>query len=231
MTTPIFDQAHPKIIELTFSFLDLGQHGKNLFIPLINSWDTANFRVLWPDWPHPFLNMFSQKKFWSTFNLCEFVSTCKKTCYFIDLLRRSGWLKNPSILLAENILAHISWTKLSPNMGFVQELFSIFFNFLHFSINLSFWTIFGAKKFFFGKLSTVIHNFIWVSSTMPKKKLKMQFQENAWTDRMMDRRTDWPYFIGTFQLPQGVQCKKNKNFEFKIYSVFDKKEGKGTCLR
>ena len=148
MTTPIFDQAHPKIIELTFSFLDLGQHGKNLFIPLINSWDTANFRVLWPDWPHPFLNMFSQKKFWSTFNLCEFVSTCKKTCYFIDLLRRSGWLKNPSILLAENILAHISWTKLSPNMGFVQELFSIFFNFLHFSINLSFWTIFGAKKFY-----------------------------------------------------------------------------------
>ena len=116
-------------------------------------------------------------------------------------------------------------------MGFVQELFSIFFNFLHFSINLSFWTIFGAKKFFFVKLSTFIHNFIWVSSTMPKKKLKMQFQENAWTDRMMDRRKDLPYFIGTFQLPQGVQYKKNKNFEFKIYSVFDKKEGKGTCLR
>ena len=28
---------------------------KNQFIPSIHSWDTANFRVLWPDWPHPFL--------------------------------------------------------------------------------------------------------------------------------------------------------------------------------
>ena len=30
-------------------------------------------------------------------------------------------LKNPAIWLAENIFAHISGTKIFPNMGFVQE--------------------------------------------------------------------------------------------------------------
>ena len=59
--------------------------------------------------------------FWPTFNLCEFASTCKKSGYFIDLFWRYGWLKNPAIWLAENILVHISGTRISPNMGFVQE--------------------------------------------------------------------------------------------------------------
>ena len=59
--------------------------------------------------------------FWPTFNLCEFASTCKKSGYFIDLFWRYGWLKNPAIWLAENILAHISGTRIFQNMGFVQE--------------------------------------------------------------------------------------------------------------
>ena len=37
------------------------------------------------------------KFFWSTFNLWEFVSTSKKSGYFIDLLLRYGLLKNPAI--------------------------------------------------------------------------------------------------------------------------------------
>ena len=66
-------------------------------------------------WPRP------SKNFWSTFNLCEFVSTCKISRYFTDLFWRYGWLNNPAIWLAENILAHISGTRIFPNMGFVQE--------------------------------------------------------------------------------------------------------------
>ena len=66
-------------------------------------------------WPRP------SKIFWSTFNLCEFVSTCKISRYFTDLFWRYGWLNNPAIWLAENILAHISGTRIFPNMGFVQE--------------------------------------------------------------------------------------------------------------
>ena len=70
-------------------------HAKNQFTASIHSWDTANFRVPWPGWPHPFLNI-PPKTFWSTFNLCEFVSTCKKSGYFINLFWRYGWLKNPA---------------------------------------------------------------------------------------------------------------------------------------
>ena len=54
-------------------------------------------------------------------HLCEFISTSKKSGYFIDLFWRSSWLENPAIWLAENILAHISGTKIFQNMGFVQE--------------------------------------------------------------------------------------------------------------
>ena len=61
------------------------------------------------------------KYFWSTFNLCKFVSTCKESGYFIDLFWRCGWLKNPAIWLAENILAISQEQKIFPNMGFVQE--------------------------------------------------------------------------------------------------------------
>ena len=32
-------------------------------IPSTHSWDTVNFRVLWPDWAHPFLTMPIQKYF------------------------------------------------------------------------------------------------------------------------------------------------------------------------
>ena len=44
-----------KSLKLVLVFLNLHQHAKNQFIPSTHSWDTVNFRVLWPDWPHPFL--------------------------------------------------------------------------------------------------------------------------------------------------------------------------------
>ena len=58
---PIFEQADLKIIEITF--LNLHHHAKKQFIPSIYSWDTESFRVLWPDWPHPFLVTSIQKPF------------------------------------------------------------------------------------------------------------------------------------------------------------------------
>ena len=45
----------------------------------------------------------------------------QKSGYFTDLFRIYGWLKNPAIWLAKNILAHLSRTKNFPNMGFVQK--------------------------------------------------------------------------------------------------------------
>ena len=74
----------------------------------------ATLRLATPifDHAHP-------RKFLSTFNYYQLVSTCKNSGYFIDLFWRYGWLKNPTIWLAENILAHISGTKNCPNMEFV----------------------------------------------------------------------------------------------------------------
>ena len=50
----------------------------------------------------------TQNFFDQLLSLCEFVSTCKKLSYFIDLFWRYGWLKNPTIWLAVHILVHIS---------------------------------------------------------------------------------------------------------------------------
>ena len=106
MTTPIFDQAHPKIIEITFCFPVFAPPCKKSF-HFINSFLRYS-QLATPISGHTHPNIF-----WSTFNLCKFVSTCKKSGYFINLFWRYGWLKNPAIWLAENILAHISGTKSS----------------------------------------------------------------------------------------------------------------------
>ena len=88
LTTPT-----QKSLNQLLAFLNLQQHAKNRFIPSIHSWDTVNFRALRPDWPHPFLSMPTQELFSSTFNLCEFFSSCKKSGYFGDFFWRYGWLK------------------------------------------------------------------------------------------------------------------------------------------
>ena len=63
-------------------------------------------------WPRP------SKNFWSIYvNLYQHA----KSGYFSDLFWRFGWLKNAAIWVAENILAHISGTRIFPNMWFVQE--------------------------------------------------------------------------------------------------------------
>ena len=51
-----------------FLLLNVHHHAKNHFISSIHSWDTVNFRVLQPDWPHTFLatpiqNFFDQLLF------------------------------------------------------------------------------------------------------------------------------------------------------------------------
>ena len=52
-----------KSSKYVLAFLNLHQHVKNQFVASIFSWDTVNFEVLWPDWPHLFLTMPTQKYF------------------------------------------------------------------------------------------------------------------------------------------------------------------------
>ena len=120
MATSIFDHAYHKIIETTFSSPEFATTRRKS-VHSINSFLKCNLRVPWPDWPRPFLIMLTQN-FWSTFSVCELLSKWKKSGYFTDLFCRYGWLKNPAIWLAEEILGHSSGKKtFFPNMGFVRE--------------------------------------------------------------------------------------------------------------
>ena len=127
----------------------------------------------------------------SPFNLCEFVSTYKKSGYFILLFLKYRWLKNLPFWLTENILTHITETKIFPNLEFVQEhskeyKFSLSNKFSEYywpnhpknsksSVFGSFWVhfpYFRGKRKFSRKSSSVTHNFIWVSSIVPKFRKK-----------------------------------------------------------
>ena len=130
MTTPIFDQAHPKIIEITFCFPVFAPPCKKSF-HFINSFLRYS-QLATPISGHAHPNIF-----WSTFNLCKFVSTCKKSGYFIDLFWRYGWLKNPAIWLTENILAHISEAKIFLNMRFVNTENNIDFHYISNSVKIN----------------------------------------------------------------------------------------------
>ena len=44
-----------KTLNQILAFLSFLRHAKNQFIPSIHSWNTVHFRVLWPNWPDPFL--------------------------------------------------------------------------------------------------------------------------------------------------------------------------------
>ena len=69
LTTPT-----QKSLNQLLAFLNLYQHAKNEFIPSVHFWDSVNFRVSWPDWPHQFLNMTTQ----IIFNqLSIFVNLCQ----------------------------------------------------------------------------------------------------------------------------------------------------------
>ena len=94
---------------------------------------------------------------------------------------RYGWLKNPAIWLAANVLAHISGTKIIQNtvnnLNFHYRTNSVKIQKPKFSINWKknmflahFWLIsqFWGLKTFSGESSSVTHKFIWISSTRPK---------------------------------------------------------------
>ena len=62
LVTPIFDHAHPQKFQSSFNLCGIITTCKKSVLSVL-SWDTANFRVQRPDWPHSFLNMPHQKRF------------------------------------------------------------------------------------------------------------------------------------------------------------------------
>ena len=94
------------------------QYIKHQFNPLIPFWDTANFSIIRPEWPHPFLTMATPIFFNQPFNFHYSLSTCKKNQAFSSFVfLRYSQFKNAAIWLAKNILAHISGTRSFQSMG------------------------------------------------------------------------------------------------------------------
>ena len=120
------------------------------------------------------------KIFWSTFNLCEFVSICKKSGYYIDLFWRYGWLKN----LQSDWLRTFWPISQEPEFSQICDLYRNTANNINFhhrtnSVKINFsinpknhvfgpFSQFWEQKKISGKSGSVMHNFIWASSTMPK---------------------------------------------------------------
>ena len=117
MATPIFDQVHPKISEITFNFPEFAP----AFKKSVYSIDTfLRYSQFWSPVTRLATSISDDnqtpKNFWSTFNSCEFVSTCKKRLFNdfvleIWLIKKScnliGWehfrpyLKNQNFLKYE----------------------------------------------------------------------------------------------------------------------------------
>ena len=134
--------------------------------------------------------------------LCEFVSAYKKSGYFtvlgIWLIKRSckliewehfsPYLKNKILCMntADDIHFHDSWPNFPINWK--NPVFGSFW--AHFPN-------FGSKKKFPRKSGSVMHNFTWDSSTMPKFRKKKQWhnskktpgQMEGWKDRRKDGQT------------------------------------------
>ena len=122
MFIPNFDHAHPKMIEIIFTFPEFHQYAKTRFIPSIHSWDTVNFRVPWPDWPHTFLTTPTSKVFDQLLIYVNWICINMQNIKLFHWFVLETWLiKKPAIWLAQNILADISGIKIFPNMRFVEE--------------------------------------------------------------------------------------------------------------
>ena len=149
-------------------------------------------------WQHP------SKNISINFNLCEFVSTCKKSGYFIDLLWRYGWLKNPAIWLAENILAPSQEQKFSQtwdlcrnranNINFhyrtnSEKINDKIFQYIKKKPFLVHFPNFGGKKMFLENPAlsrTTSHGFLAscqnlekTNDTIPRKSLEKQMEGRA----------------------------------------------------
>ena len=63
LATSIFEYAHLKKFWSAFNFCESVSRCKNQIIQSVYFSDTVNYRVLPPDWPHPFLTMLTPKMF------------------------------------------------------------------------------------------------------------------------------------------------------------------------
>ena len=168
--------------------------------------------------------------FWLDFNLCEFVSTCKKSGYFINSFWRYGWLKmlqSDWMIIFWPISQELEFSQIwdfcrnkANNIHFHYRTNSVkingnIFQYIQKVLFLAHFPNFWGKKFFLENpaLSCTTgflvscQNLEKTNDTIPRKRPDRR--KDGWKDGRMGR----PYFIGPFWLTMGVRLKENE-FDF-----------------
>ena len=79
---------------ILLAFLNFYKDAKNRFIWSVYFWDTVNFRVPWPDKPHPFLTMPTQKFFDQLLIFVNLYQHAKKQFFHLFVLEIQSILES-----------------------------------------------------------------------------------------------------------------------------------------
>ena len=79
---------------ILLAFLNFYKDAKNRFIWSVYFWDTVNFRVPWPDKPHPFLTMPTQKFFDQLLIFVNLYQHAKKQFFHLFILEIQSILES-----------------------------------------------------------------------------------------------------------------------------------------
>ena len=90
-------------LTILLAFLNFYKDAKNRFIWSVYFWDTVNFRVPWPDKPHPFLTMPTQKFFDQLLIFVNLYQHAKKQFFHLFILEIQ------SILESRDQIAHTNF--------------------------------------------------------------------------------------------------------------------------
>ena len=85
-----------KLFDQLLIIVNLYQHMKNQFLLFLHFYNSAHFRILWPDWPRQSLTI--------------------STPIFDHAQPKNSSFKNPAVWMTERIWGYISETRFFPNM-------------------------------------------------------------------------------------------------------------------
>ena len=203
-----------KSLNQLLAFLNLYQKAKNQFISSVYSWETDNFRVPRPDWPHPFLTMFNPNifdKYLIFVNLCQYPkneavsSICSGEIIDLKILQ-SDWLRVFWPISQDQDLSQI-W-----DLG-RKTINNVHFHFrttnsvkINNQIFLQVWkTFFCPFLEFLGlnvfrKISGIVTYNRFLAPCQNSEKLMIQFQENV---QMKGQKERWKNRCYSLEKPSG----------------------------
>ena len=90
------------------AFLNLYQHAKNQLIPSVYFWDTVSLKFPWPDWPHSFLTMPTQKCFDQLLIFFNLYQNANNQLFHLFILQIHSFLTKPTPKIFKHILICIN---------------------------------------------------------------------------------------------------------------------------